>query len=649
MPATNYWMNWKKILLIVLILFQLNEGFSQEQDSLDVNKLKDLSLEQLMNIEVTSVSKNAENLEQTASAIQVITQEDIRNSGAKTLPEALRLASNLQVAQVNASQWAISARGFNNVLANKLLVLIDGRTVYTPLYAGVFWDIQNVVLEDVDRIEVISGPGGTLWGANAVNGVVNIITKNSHETQGFMTQVAAGTSLPGMASLRYGGKLADKVSYRLYGTGFNMGSTQLLNGKQANDDWTMRQGGFRMDWEASEKDKISVHGNIYHARPNPPGAGGDTSSISNGTNLLASWVHTTPGKSDFQLQTYFDHAFRDFANGFKEYLNTYDLEWQNRYFIGSHHELTYGFDLRVMDVDDKNTPLLAFLPAYKTLYLYSGFLQDKIILLKDRLNLTIGEKLEHNSYTGFESQPNARIRWTPRNNQMVWAAISRAVRTPARIDREIIAYQAPNIPFITGTDSFVSAKVIAYELGWRVQPLKTISVSLATFYNVYDDIRSAEPGDGPTRLPFTIANGVAGNSYGVELSVISRPADWWNLKGGYTFFKKDLSLKPGSKDANAASAESNDAEHQFLIESEMKLPVRLQLGTVLRYVGKLPKPYVPHYFGLDLNLGWEITKTIELNIVGQNLLQEHHVEFIPSSPSAREIERSVYGKVTFRL
>jgi iron complex outermembrane recepter protein len=602
----------------------------------------------LMQIQVTSVSKQPENLEEAASAIQVITQEDIRNSGAKTLPEALRLAANLMVAEVNASQWAISARGFNNVLANKLLVLIDGRTVYTPLYAGVFWDVQNVVLEDVDRIEVISGPGGTLWGANAVNGVINIITKSSKDTKGLFAKVAAGSNLPGMATLQYGRNLGSKVDYRVYGTGFKLGSTLLTNGKKANDDWSMRQGGFRIDWDASKKDVVSFQGDIYHANPNPTGAGGDTSSIATGDNLLARWNHSE-AKSDFQLQAYYDHTNRHFDNGLIEDLKTYDVEWQNRNRLGRANELAYGMDFRMMDHNVNNLPLFGFFPAHKTLFLYSGFIQDRIMLIKDKLHLTIGEKLEHNSYTGFENQPNVRLAWTPAENQTVWAAVSKAVRTPARIDRDFTASIAPNVIFITGTDSFVSAKLTAYELGWRLQPVNTVSISLSTFYNIYNDIRSAEPSATANQLPYTFGNGVKGNSYGFELAVTTQLASWWNLKSGYTFFQKKLSLKPGSHDVNKASAESDDPEHHFVIQSNIKLPAGFDLGTVLRYVGKLPKPYVPDYFGLDLRIGWKLNKAMELDIVGQNLLQNRHQEFIPSSPSAREIERSVYGKVTLHF
>ncbi len=341
---------------------------SQVQDTLlSSHSLKKLSLEELMDIEVTSVSKRPEKLTEVASAIQVITQKDIRSSGAKTLPEAFRLAPNLQVAQVNSSQWAISARGFNNVLANKLLVLIDGRTVYTPLYAGVFWDVQNLLLEDVDRIEVISGPGGTLWGANAVNGVINIITKNSSDTKGLFAEAATGSDFPGLGSLRYGGKINDDLTYRVFGTGFKLGSVRDTNGMKVNDDWRMIKGGFRLDWKASENNKLSLQANIYGGKPNPDAA--DTSVIARGDNIVARWNHTISEKSDFQFQAYYDHTWRDFGSGFTEDLKTYDIDWQNRYQLGRRHELTYGLNFRLMDHKVTNLELFAFLPRRKDIIL----------------------------------------------------------------------------------------------------------------------------------------------------------------------------------------------------------------------------------------------------------------------------------------
>ena len=637
-----------KVYFILLFLAAPLLSNAQKNSTSDVAGLLKLSLEDLMNIKVTSVSKNIENLEDVASAIQVITQADIHNSGAKTLPEALRLASNLQVAQVNSSQWAISARGFNNVLANKLLVLINGRAVYTPMYAGVFWDVQNVLLEDVDRIEVISGPGGTLWGANAVNGVINVITKSSKDTKGFYAEAGAGNNLPGLANLRYGGQLGNKITYRVFGTGFKLGNTLLTNGSNAKDEWTMGKGGFRMDWDASEKDMITFQGTIYSGKPNP--AQRDTPTIAKGDNITARWNHISSKKSDFQLQLYYDHTFRHFDNGLKEDLKTYDIDWQNRNQLGDRHEVTYGANFRVEDHHVNNLPLFGFFPGEKTLYLYSAFLQDKIILVKDRLRFTIGAKMEHNSYTGFEFQPNGRLAYTPTKKQTMWVAVSQAVRTPSRIDRDFAAYLAPGVAFIQGNEDFISETLTAYELGWRVQPQKTLSISLSSFYNIYDNIRSAEPGSTPPfNIPITFGNGVKGETYGIELSVINQLTSWWNLKGGYTFLKKNLSLKAGSKDTNKATAESDDPEHQFVIQSNIKLPARFELGTVIRYIDKLPKPYVPSYFGLDLRIGWMLSKAIELNVVAQNLLDNHHAEFIPASPSSREIERSIYGKVTCRF
>lgn len=637
------------ISLAFFLTVQLNAGFGQVQDSLLTSQsLKKLSLEELMDIEVTSVSKRPEKLTEVASAIQVITQKDIRNSGAKTLAEALRLASNLQVAQVNSSQWAISARGFNNSLANKLLVLLDGRTIYTPLYAGVFWDVQNLLLEDVDRIEVISGPGGTLWGANAVNGVINIITKNSADTKGLFAEVATGSNPPVLGSLRYGGKLTDNLSYRVFGTGFKMGHSLDTNGSKVKDDWRMVKGGFRFDWDASNTDKLTMQANIYGGKPNPD-ASDTTAVIARGDNFLVRWNHITSGNSGFQLQTYYDHTWRDFGNGFTEDLKTYDIDWQHRYQLGKRHILTYGFGFRLMDHKVTNLALLAFLPKRKTLSLYSIFLQDDIILAKDRLRFTVGSKIEHNSYTGFEYQPSARLAWTPTNSQTIWTAVSRAIRTPARIDRDLYIYSPPNLTLLSGNNNFRSETVIAYELGWRFQPVKNLSVSLATFYNVYDNIRSSEPGPPPFNIPITLGNGVKGETYGVELSATNQLTSWWTLRGGYTFLKKDLVIKPSSRDMNRANAESNDPEHQFLIQSTMELPFRIEFGTVIRYVDKLSTFYVSDYTGLDLRVGWKLSKVIELSIIGQSLLDKRHLEFRSSSPVRREIERSIYGKIICRL
>ena len=626
------------------LLLLSNPAVGQIPDTLpSPGVLKRLSLEQLMNVEVTTVSRRPEKLSATASAIQIISSEDIRRSGASSIPEALRLAPNLQVAQVNASQWAVSARGFNNVLANKLLVLIDGRTVYTPLYAGVFWDVQNVPLESVDRIEVVSGPGGALWGANAVNGIINIITKSAGDTQGLAVEGVGGSEL-GLGVLRYGGRSGSGLSYRVYGEGFKRGSTVLFDGTDAQDSWGLGQGGFRVDWGGGKANAFMVEGDYYDGRPDPDGG---AEVVVRGGNAVGRWNRVLSEGSDLQLQVYYDRSWRDFGNGLTEDLSTYDLDAQHRFQLGRRQEIIWGVGARLMDHTTENLPAFAFLPAHRTLQLYSGFVQDEIALVDGRLRLALGSKFEHNSYTGFEIQPSARLAWTPTSRHTVWAAVSRAVRTPARIDRDFFLFLAPGVPLFAFED-LQSEEVLATELGWRLQPQDRVSLALSTFYNDYDDLRTAEPGPPPFGIPITLGNGLQGHTYGVELAALWQVIDQWRVRGGYTFLKKELSLKPGSLDLNGATAESNDPEHQFLIQSTADLPGRLELDAVFRFVDALPDPPVPSYAGLDLRLGWRATRRLELAVVGQNLLHDEHVEFIPSNPAPRRLQRSVYGKITWR-
>lgn len=631
------------VLLILSVIPQC--GYSQSGNLLSVDTLKRLSLEALMDVEVVSVSKFAEKLTQAASAIQVITQEDIRHSGATSVPEALRLAPNLEVAQVNASQWAITARGFNNVLANKLLVLIDGRVIYTPMYAGVFWDVQNLILEDIERIEVISGPGGTLWGANAVNGVINIITKNSKNTKGLYAEAAIGTTLRGLGSLRYGARIAKNLSFRIYGTSYRRGNTNFRDSVEANDDWQIAQAGVRLDWDATGRDIVMFQANVYDDRPDPDSG---NPIVARGNNVIGRWNRAVSQRSDIQVQLYYDRTWRDFRNEFTEELQTYDIEGQHRLSLGKGGELIYGLGFRFMDHDVQNLVNFGFQPARKSLYLYNAFIQDEFPLIKDKLQLTAGIKVEHNTYTKFQYQPNVRLNWTATSRQTVWAAVSRAVRNPSRLDREFFIDLAPDFHFIVGGE-FKSEEVLAYELGWRMQPAKEVSFSIATFYNSYDNLRSVEPGPPPFNLPLTYGNGVKGNTYGGELSATYIPTAWWRLRAGFTRLEKDLELKPGSGDLNNGS-ETNDPSHQLLLQSTMNLRYGLEFGAVVRYVDKLPKPYVSDYVGLDVRIAWKVAEVIELNVVGQNLVQGSHVEFVPSSePSAKDILRSIYVKVACRL
>jgi iron complex outermembrane receptor protein len=609
------------------------------------SQLKKLSLEELMNLEVTTASKRPEKLSDVPSAIQVITQEEIRRSGASSIPEALRLAPNLQVAQVSSHEWAITARGFNNTTANKLLVMIDGRSVYTPLFAGVFWDVQDTLLADIDRIEVISGPGGALWGANAVNGIINIITRAAKDTPGLFLEGGGGNELRAFGGLRYGGQLTPELHYRVYGKFFDRDSTVFADGTDGENQWYMGQGGFRVDWDATNHNLVTLQGDLYDGRIEQLGP--DDSTVTGG-NILGRWTHTFSEESDFQLQVYYDRTRRRIPNLFGEDLDTYDLDWQHRFALGQRQIIVWGLGYRLNDDEVNNSPLLSFLPAQKTFQTYSAFVQDEIILVEDRLRLTLGSKFEHNDYTGFEVQPSGRLTWAPTERQTIWAAISRAVRTPSRIDRHF-HFPSPPVPAgitnLAGGPDFDSEDLIAYELGYRVQPYSPLSFSIATFYNDYNDLRSLEPTGATT---FVVENKLGGETYGVELSTTYQVNEWWRVRGGYTFLEKHLSPKPGSRDPNQGRGEGNDPEQQLLLRSSMNFPSHWGFDATVRYVDTLPAPHVPSYIGMDLRLGWSPIKDLELAVVGQNLLDNQHPEF-GMAGTRQEIERSVYGKLTWRF
>jgi iron complex outermembrane receptor protein len=600
---------------------------------------KKMRLEELMNVEVTSVSRRPQKLTEAASAIQVITQEDIRRSGATRLPEVLRLASNLQVDHIDSGQWAISARGFNSSLANKMLVLIDGRTIYSPLFAGVFWDAQDVLLEDIERIEVISGPGATLWGANAVNGVINITTKSAKNTQGAFLEGGGGAELRGFGGGRFGGVVASKLYFRIYGKFTDRDGAVSRNGEDVGNDYRMGQGGFRADWEASENNLLTLQGDIYENRM---AIRGMNNAVNSGGNVLGRWSHTVSEDSDLKLQLYFDRARRDFPGQYGDGLNTYDVDFQHRFPHGDRNDIVWGAGYRLVE-DNFSPRAVALVPQRRSLQKFSTFAQDEIALVKDRLHLTLGTKLEHNDYTGFEVQPSVRLAWRLNQRQTLWGAISRAVRTPSRLDRNLVI-----LPVTAGSPDFASETLLAYELGYRVQAYDQLSLSLATFYNDYDDIRSVEQVNPPAPLPLAFGNGQKGKSYGAEWTAEYRVTDWWRLRAGYTELRVHLHRKPGSTDINSGNSEAADSNHHFLLRSSLDLPRHLELDPTFRYVSRVTNRTqdVPGYNELDLRLAWRPTTILEFSVVGQNLLHKRHAEF-GTATMRQEIERSVYGKLTF--
>jgi iron complex outermembrane receptor protein len=634
-----------------------------------------------MNVEITSVSKKEEKLTEAPAAVYVLTQEDIHRSGATCIPEALRLVPGLDVARIDAHTWAISSRGFNNEFANKLLVLIDGRSVYTPLFSGVFWDVQDPMLEDVDRIEVIRGPGATMWGANAVNGVINIITKSAKDTQGWLLSGGGGNLDRGFGEFRYGGSRGDDLSYRLSGQYLDDTDSEMLGGGDGRDGWQQGRGGFRVDWQPSGDNLLTVQGDAY------AGTEGQVNNVPtltspyaqqltqdnavSGGDVLGRWTHTLANGSEVKLQTYYDKTVRDTAI-VAENLNTFDVDLQYDRHIGSRQEVMAGLGYRLNDEVIKNTAAMMFQPNHTDYQLFSGFIQDEVTLIPERLKLTLGTKLEHNDFTGFEVEPSGRLSWTPTIHQTVWAAVSRAVRTPAdernsRIELLTIPpgglYPGSPAAVVTseGDSAFDSEDLIAYELGYRVRPCERVSLDFATFYNDYSKLATLTTG-APVAgtssylvVPETFGNEESGQTYGLEAAGNWQMLDWWRWQATYTWLHMQLHVNNAST-TNPEIHSGGSPQQQFSLRSLMDLPHQVQLDATLRYVDRLTiaRAYnttaldVPQYFSLDLRLAWKPRKNLEFSVVGQDLLDSEHLEYAPALQSqTTEVGRSIYGKITW--
>lgn len=597
-----------------------------------VEELRALSIEDLANIEITSVSKRPEPLSQAPASIYVITSEDIRRSGAVTLPDVLRLAPNLQVSRLSSSSYAISARGFSTFeSANKLLVMIDGRSIYTPLHAGVFWDQNQVMVEDIDRIEVISGPGGTLWGANAFNGVINIITRNSSETQGGLLSGQYG-NVDQRAAVRYGGKLGEHGSYRVYAQDLERGPMVHPDGTSATDAWDSEQGGFRTDWAAG-RNAFTIQGDVFDNAF-------DVGNRNRGKNLLARWKHQLEGGSNLEIQAYYDTVDRT-ALGINDSLETYDLQAQHSIRLGERHLVVWGGGYRVVNDEFRNTlNVFTLQPESDTLQLGNVFAQDSIKLEND-LTLTLGNKFEHSSLSGLEYLPSARLAWQVTPDHMLWTAVSRAVRTPSRFDRDL---QAPGI--LEPASDFESEKLIAYEIGYRGQPTTNTSLSATLFLHDYSDLRvlAVSPSSGL----LTFDNKLEGTIYGIEAWGDYRVRPWWRLGAGFTLMQKNLDLKPGAITAALDQHAGNDPDHQFSIRSSMDLLDNVEFDVGLRSIDDLPNPMVPSYLELDARLAWHVTDQLELSLSGFNLLDNRHPE-TGAAATRIEVPRTVLAGARWRF
>lgn len=662
-----------KLLILSGLAASLGDPFAQAQERLSSSSaLKQLSIEQLMNVEVTSVSKASESLQGAAAAVAIVTDEDIRRSGATIVPEALRSLPGIFVGSETANSWAVSSRGFNGVNSQDLLVLSDTRSIYTPLFSGVFWDVQDYLMEDIDRIEVIRGPGGTLWGSDAVNGVINIVTKPAQDTQGGYLEADTGTQERVIAAAQYGGQFSDNAYYRVFAK-FSDQDAQAHPPGSSPDEWDLAHVGFRSDWQASAKDALTFQGDLYDGtigqvapsvivsgRPEPEGT---LRTDVSGGNVLARWRHTLDDTSDVQVRFYYDYTHRNDPS-FLDDLDTADLDAQHRFSLGSVQEVIWGLECRIMEDRDRGKGVFALVPASSWDNLYSGFLQDQISLPHE-VRITLGTKLEHNDFSGFEYQPSARAAWELEPTQTLWAAVSRAVRVPTLLERDInvdVTNPASNpVEVLLGNKDFHAEETLAFELGYRWQIAPQVFFDLASFHNHYTGLASLEvgtpfidPSTGQTVIPFVNRNLTDGRADGFESWLTYAPQSYWRLSLTYSYL--DMSLVPHGLDLeNGRLADGSTPKNQVGLRSDLDLPRGLELDLQFRALSAietLPQiatgPGIPGYQELNLRLGWRVVRRTQLSLVGQNLLHHDHVEF--GAPGLRSaIRRSVYAKLAWEF
>ena len=614
-----------------------------------IEDLQHMSIGDLANIDVTSVTKTPQSLSDAPAAIFVITHDDIVRSGATTVPEMLRLAPNLQVEQTASSQYVITARGLNGNgqaqnFSDKLLVLIDGRTVWTPLFSGVYWDMQQVAPDDIDRIEVISGPGAALWGANAVNGVINIITRKAGETQGLLVNVEGG-SLQGRADVQFGGKIGDNLSFRAYLSDIYGGDLLTATGARAHDAWTDPQGGFRFDWTPTAADAVTLQGDAEQGDEQQQGAGDEFIS---GRNLLARWNHVSSNGATLQVQAFYDRESRETLDAGGEFAaDTYDLDVQNSFAAGHGHQITWGGCLRTTHYEIQDqigvASSLIFQPASGNLNLAQVFAQDSWAIT-DTLTLIGGIKLEDDPYSHLSALPSLRLGWKPNSTLFFWGAASQAIRAPTPFDEDVVEKSGPEV-FLTGEQGFLPEKLTAYEGGARALVGSRLSISASVFYNVYDDLRSIEVNPA-TFLPLHWGNGLAGHTYGVEAWADYQVAPWWWLSAAVDTLSEHFHFLPGSSGLLGISQLGDDPSQQASLKSSMNLGSAVTLDADLRYVGALPNPVVPSYVELNGRLAWNVSRHVRLSVSGFNLLHSRHIE---APAPAEAIPRSVLAGLQWRF
>ena len=646
----------RRTALAALLVFVAGGMGAAEVNSPATNSVADLSLEDLVNVKVTSVSRQEEKLNNAAAAIFVLSNDDLRRSGFTTVADALRVVPGLQVAALDASTWAVSARGFNQQYANKLLVMIDGRTVYTPLFSGVYWDVQQMFLDDVARIEVIRGPGATVWGANAVNGVISILSKSARDTQGGSIYAGGGDVHLALGGARYGDQIGEDTFYRIYGDYQLNNNFDLPNGQPADDRWDLAKGGFRVDHYTGNDGQLTWQGDGY------AGNLADHTGDMNGFNTLGRWTQRMAGRSSYEVQAYFDHTYRNNALADVS-VNTADLTFQHIFGLGERNDVIWGVGYRFTDtrVFEAKTPGSTITDNSLPLNLYSAFIQDAFQIIPDRLTFTLGTKVEHNDFTGFEVQPSARLVFTPTEKQTLWAAVSRAVRTPSQVegtDFGVFGIGGPVVgpggalytPAIVGNPGVESEVLIAYELGYRIQPHSRVSVDVAAFYNDYRQLMGRQPSGVIPGAPFNVLtfqsdNTLRGQSYGGEALVTVGVTDAWRLSASYSLL---LLQAQGEPAADAEALELNAPKNQVVLRSSYDFTRQLCLDAQLRYVDDVLA--VPAYVTADLRLSYRPTARVELSLVGQNLFANRHPEQAnPVDGPTIQVPRGFYASLTWRF
>jgi iron complex outermembrane receptor protein len=642
------------------------------------NDLTDLSLEDLMNVEVTSVSKQKEPIADAPAAITAISQDDIERSGFSTIPETLRLVPGMDVARINDRSWAISSRGLNDQFADKLLVLQDGRSLYSPIDGGVYWNTVDYVMQDLDRIEVIRGPGATLWGSNAVNGVINITSKDSRDTQGWLVSTR-GSNEDSNLSVRYGAKISDDTTFRVYFKGaYDTGLDDAVTGQPAFDSSMYSdRGGFRIDKHPSENDTFTLQGDLGNYQIRVPAVvpvaappftadrnynGTDTTA-----NLLGRWTHRIDNDSNFSLQVYYDYLA--IGEGIDESnTHTADVDFQDRFSLGTRNAISWGLGYRLLRTDSQPTEFTTLTPPVSTQTIYSAFLQDTIALIPKHLSLTLGSKFEHNDFTGFEIQPSSRLLWTPDENNSIWAGISRAVSTPTVADDNLrytaSRFEVPNgaggfVPaeaLVLGNQNYKSEELVAYELGYRVKPTSRVSIDVTGFYNNYSRLRSGDPQatqpGSPVVFPQRINNNIAGDTYGAEIATNVQVTNNWRLAGSYSFLNATFETVDGSRNTVTASSYAGSSpQNQAQIHSYMDLTKRLHFNASVYFTGQVTDFAIPAYISTDLNIVWEPKDGVRLTIGVMNLLDSNHKEFgvTQNQGVSDEIPQTFYAQVSLNF